>query len=136
MAPKPSFELITPEVLVEKARGLKAQGYRLVQIGATRLPGELELTYSFDRESELVNLRLAVPELDAGVPSISSVFWCAFLYENEMHDLFGLEAEGLAVNFHGNLYRTPVKFPFGSTRAPVANPGGPATPQVAPNSHP
>ena len=27
---------------------LREQGYRLVQIGATRLPEQVELTYSFD----------------------------------------------------------------------------------------
>ena len=28
----------------------------------------------------------------------------------------------MAVDFHGNLYKTTVKFPFGSTKAPVAKP--------------
>jgi len=145
MAPQLSFEIVASDVLLEKVRSLKALGYRLVQIGATRLPGEFELTYSFDREAALVNLRLVLPGHETKVPSITSVFWSAFLYENELHDLFGLEPQGLAVDFHGNLYRTSVKFPFGSTKPPSVKPAAPGVARadktdagrsVASNSHP
>ena len=51
-------------------------------------PEHVELTYSFDRDSQLANLRLQLPAAEARVPSISSIYWCAFLYENEIHDLF------------------------------------------------
>ncbi len=93
-----------------------------MQISATRLPEHVELTYSFDRDRQLANLRLQVPAAEARVPSISSIYWCAFLYENEMHDLFNLQVDGMAVDFHGHLYETAVKFPFGSTKAPAAKP--------------
>jgi ech hydrogenase subunit D len=56
------------------------------------------------------------------VPSISSIYSCAFLYENEMHDLFELQVDGMVVDFKGNLYKTAMKYPFGSTKAPVAQP--------------
>jgi len=118
-SPEQTFEPITIEALVGKVRALREQGHRLVQIGATRLPDQIELTYSFDLESRLTNLRLHVPAVEARIPSISSVYWCAFLYENEMHDLFNLQVDGMAVDFQGNFYRTTVKFPFGTTKAPV-----------------
>ena len=113
---------------------MRKEGYRLVQIGATRLPEHVELTYSFDRDLRLANLRLQVPAAEARVPSISSIYWCAFLYENEMHDLFNVQVEGMAVDFHGHLYETAVKFPFGSTKAPVAKPApaAAAAPSPAP----
>lgn len=117
-----TFEIIPVQALVDKVTGLRKQGYRLVQIGATRLPEHVELTYSFDRDRQLTNLRLQVPAAEARVPSISSIYWCAFLYENEMHDLFNLQVDGMAVDFHGHLYETAVKFPFGSTKAPVVKP--------------
>jgi ech hydrogenase subunit D len=118
--PETSVELITPDVLLERVRALKQDGWRLVQIGATRRPDEVELTYSFDLNSHLANLRLVLPGLEPKAPSISSVFWCAFLYENEIHDLFKVAIEGIAVDFQGNLYQTRVKFPFGTTKPPVA----------------
>lgn len=119
---QPTFEPILRDVLVQLARRMRQQGYRLVQIGVTRLPEQLELTYSFDLEGRLRNFRLHLPTAEPRVPSISGVYWCAFLYENEMHDLFGVQVDGMAVDFHGHLYQTAVKFPFGSAKAPVAKP--------------
>ena len=106
----------------------------MVQIGATRLPEQVELTYSFDRESQLVNLRFQIPAAGTPLPSITSIYWCAFLYENELHDLFNVQVDGMAVDFHGHLYETSVKFPFGSTKAPVVKPAPAAA--TAPPSAP
>jgi ech hydrogenase subunit D len=128
MSPEQTFEIITAEVLLDRVQALRQAGYRLVQIGATRLPEQVELTYSFDRDGRLANLRLQVPATAPRLPSISPIYWCAFLYENELHDLFGLQVDNLAVDFHGNLYKTTVKFPFGSTKPPVAK----AQPKAAP----
>ena len=121
------FEIIPVQALLEKVGEMRKQAYRLVQISATRLPDQLELTYSFDLDGRLVNFRLHIPDSNLRVPSISSIYWCAFLYENEMHDLFNLVVDGMAVDFHGTLYKTAVKFPFGSTKAPTAKPGATIT---------
>ncbi|SPE56501.1 EchD [Verrucomicrobia bacterium] len=117
MAQEQSFEIIPVDELLVKVEGLRRQNFRLVQISATRLAEQLELTYSFDLEHRLTNLRLHVPTGDAKVPSITGVYWAAFLYENELHDLFNLQVKGIAVDFQGTLYKTAVKFPFGSTKA-------------------
>lgn len=119
------FEPISVGQLLERVSSLRKLGYRLVQINATTLAEHLELTYSFDLDSALVNLRLQVPRETARVPSISSIYWAAFIYENEMHDLFKLDVDGMAVDFGGKFYNTAVKYPFGSTKAP-------AKPAVAP----
>ena len=116
------IETIPMQSLLERVGEMRKQGYRLVQIGATRLPEQVELTYSFDRENRLANLRFQVPAAGARLPSITSIYWCAFLYENELHDLFNVQVDGMAVDFHGHLYETSVKFPFGSTKAPVVKP--------------
>ena len=132
MSPEQTFEVIPADTLLERVRAFREQGWRLVQIGATRLPDQLELTYSFDRESRLANLRVALPGDEHKVPSISSIFWCAFVYENELHDLFGLQVSGMAVDFQGNFYKTAVKFPFGATKPVVDKPAAapaPAAPQ-------
>jgi ech hydrogenase subunit D len=135
MASLPSFELVSPETLLDKVRGAKEQGYRIVQIGATRLADQLEVTYSFDREAALLNFRLRLPAPGARLPSITSIFWCAFLYENELHDLFGIEVEGMAVDFHGNLYRTSVKFPFGCMKVPQPGPTAAAAKAAPASAH-
>jgi ech hydrogenase subunit D len=128
------LETIQLQALLERVGQLRKQGYRLVQIGATRLPEHVELTYSFDLEGSLTNLRLQVLAEGARLPSISSIYWCAFLYENEIHDLFNVQVDGMAVDFHGHLYETTVKFPFGSTKAPAAKSATavPTAPPAAP----
>ncbi len=121
------FEPVAVESLLERVRQMRQEGFRLVQIGATRLPDQIELTYSFDHDCVLSNLRIQLPAEGARIPSISSIYWCAFLYENEIHDLFDVQVDGIAVDFKGNLYQTTVKFPFGCTKAPAA----PAKPAAA-----
>jgi ech hydrogenase subunit D len=125
------IEIITVDTLLDKVRAKHEQGCRLVQMSATRLPGQVELTYSFDFDSKLTNLRLLLPGVDTHLPSISSIYGCAILYENEIHDLFNVKVDGLTVDFHGNFYKTAVKFPFGdnvaacasNTTAPAPNTG-------------
>ncbi|HZL44378.1 MAG TPA: NADH-quinone oxidoreductase subunit C [Verrucomicrobiae bacterium] len=117
-----TLEIIPLETLLDRVRGMRAKGYRLVQIGATRLPEQVEMTYSFDLKNSLANLRFHVPAAEARIPSISSIYACSFLYENELHDLFNIQVEGMSVDFKGNFYKTAVKYPFGSTKAPAAQP--------------
>ncbi len=104
-------EIITKDDLVKKVSELKADGFRLVQIGCTRME-DIEVNYSFDRAHSFLNLRLAVPREGAELPSISGIYWNAFLYENEMHDLFGISVKDIAVDYEGNFYRMAVKTPF------------------------
>ncbi len=127
------IELITVENLREKAAEMRRQGRRLVQISATRLPEAVELTYSFDLDRQLSNLRLTLPGKDACLPSISSIYGCAILYENEIHDLFNVRVDGLTVDFQGNFYKTSVKFPFGTIKTPApAASSAPAAPAATP----
>ncbi len=118
---------ITVAELVDAAAGFKAQGYRLVQIGCVKEPvgdcpaESLELIYSFDRGYELRNLRLVL-EPEAAVPSITDSYGCAFLYENEIHELFGLNITGINVDFGGTLYKVAKPRAFN----PAAAQGGAA----------
>jgi ech hydrogenase subunit D len=124
MKQKQTLEVIEVCALLERVRAFRERGARLVQICATALPGQFELTYSFDTDGGLAGLRAHVPSGNPRVPSIAAIYPCAFLYENEMHDLFNINVEGMIIDFHGNLYNTTVKFAFGATKppAPKSNP--------------
>ena len=132
MTQEQTLEMIAVEALLDRVRGLREKGFRLVQISATPLPDQLELTYSFDLDGRLSNLRLHLSAVEPRVPSISSIYGCVVLYENEMHDLFNIQVDGMAVDFHGNFYRTAMKYPFGSTQAPTAKPLAQPAPTPAP----
>ena len=97
--------------LVGMVAQLFAEGYRLVQIGCSTLPGTYELNYSFDKDYRFKNLRITAAPGEE-VPSISVIYPNAFLYENEIHDLFGVAVKNIAIDYHGTLYRTTVKVPF------------------------
>jgi len=108
-----------------------AEGYRLVQIGCTTLQSAYELNYSFDRDYRFKNLRMTVAP-DEEVPSISVIYPNAFLYENEIHDLFGLLVKDIAIDYRGALYRTAIKTPFSVEHVKVPEPPKPkaeASPQ-------
>jgi ech hydrogenase subunit D len=123
--PQPT-ETVTPERLLELVKILHADGHRLVQIGATAMPdGGVELNYSFDGGGRFLNLRLPLPAAGLTAPSITGVYFCAFAYENEIHDLFGVRVEGNRLDFKGNFYRIAKKAPFLKKPPPPAQP--PAT---------
>ena len=113
MSEKQEIREIAVDKLFDTVKDFSTQGYRLVQISCTKLGENLELNYSFDKEYAFVDLKLIVP-MNAEIPSVSELYWCAMLYENEIHDLFGLKINGMAIDFKGNLYKTTVKTPFGS----------------------
>lgn len=121
------IEVITADTLRARATAKRQEGHRLVQVSATRLPEHVELTYSFDLNRQLTNLRLLLPGKDTCLPSISAIYGCAILYENEIHDLFDVHVDGLTVDFKGNFYKTKVKFPFGSLKTPCAVAAAPGT---------
>lgn len=97
--------------LLEEVLSCKNQGCRLVQICATKIPEGFELSYSFAVFEKFLTLRLHIAE-DVVIPSITTIFAPAFLYENEMKDLFGVKIEHISVDYGGNFYRTSIKTPF------------------------
>lgn len=124
--------LVTADTLVAKVYEMRDSGHRLVQIGATPLKDVVELNYSFDREGRFTNLRLQVPAATARVPSVSGAYWCAFIYENELHDLFKIQVDGIAVDFKGEFYKMAVRFPFASPPPVPSDPPTAAPTTAAP----
>jgi len=97
--------------LVGAVAQLYAEGYRIVQIGCSTLENGYELNYSFDKDYRFKNLRLTVVP-DEEVPSVSVIYPNAFLYENEIHDLFGVPIRNITIDYRGTLYQTAIKTPF------------------------
>jgi ech hydrogenase subunit D len=91
---------------------LRHEGWRLVHISATPAGEQVEINYGFDRQGAYQTLRVTVSAAEPRVPSISRIYWAAFVYENEMHDLFNVQVEGMAVDFHGRFIKTATPFPF------------------------
>jgi ech hydrogenase subunit D len=99
--------------LIGNVEQCRDEGYRLAQIGCTKVgDNAFEINYSFDKDFVLKNLRITVTA-ETEVPSITGMYWGAFAYENEMHDLFGIQVKGINIDFKGTFIRTAIKHPFG-----------------------
>jgi hypothetical protein len=75
------------------------------------LPGVFEIAWAFALDGQFETIREQIVPGDA-VPSISDFFGAAFLYENEIRELFGINVTGIGVDLRGQLYQTATKVPF------------------------
>lgn len=113
MIKEPRLEELLLSELLAKTKTMFEEGYRLAQIGCTKTATHFELTYSFDKALEFVTykLKISIDQPDE-IPSISAIYPNAFLYENEIHDLFGLTITHISIDFQGSFYHTSIKTPF------------------------
>jgi ech hydrogenase subunit D len=98
-----NVKIISVQELLHEVQSLQYDGCRLIT--ATCIDnndGTLDLYYHFDKNYELSNLKLTVPRGSA-IPSISKIYFCAVLVENEMKELFGLNVENMAIDYGGHL---------------------------------
>lgn len=106
-----SVKLLEPVEVLAKTLKLKNEGYRFVAISCTKIEEGLEITYSFDKDYELENLRIVVKD-DDEIESVSCFFTSAFLYENEMKELFGIRVRNILLDYDDNFYKKAKKTPF------------------------
>jgi ech hydrogenase subunit D len=92
------------ETLVGEVAKIKVLGYRLVTLSCVeRDEDTFDIFYHFDKNLTLKHFKLNVSK-GVPVPSITPVYFAAFLVENEMQDLFGIAFEGLALDYERTLY--------------------------------
>ncbi len=106
-----TLEEITVGDLIPKVHALKAEGWRIIQVLAVSGPEANELTYSFGLGMQFKLLRFRVGS-EQTVPSITPVYVAAYLYENEIRDLFGVKIERIAVDWLGKVYDVKGDKPF------------------------
>lgn len=101
------------ETLLERVAELRRDGHRLCIIDAVAVPAEgaVDITWTFEKGGKLAHLRERVAA-GAEVPSVSGLYPFAYLYENELRELFGVVVTGLNVDLKGQLYQTSTKIPM------------------------
>lgn len=102
---------INKDELLSKVKELYADGYRLVQMCCAQAD-TLYADYSFDKEKHFINFRVRLPDENPELPTISKIYLAAFTYENEIHDLFGVKIDDIAIDFKGKFYRKEEETPF------------------------
>ena len=95
---------VSREALIGEVAKIKVQGYRFVTLSCMERDGEnFDIFYHFDKNLMLKHFKLSIAK-GVPVPSITPVYYAAFLVENEIQDLFGIAFEGLALDYERTLY--------------------------------
>jgi ech hydrogenase subunit D len=95
----------TPDSVVGETARMAAGGYRFVTMSCVAAGnGKIDVLYHFDKDFEMKHFRLSVTEGDT-IPSISRIYFAAFLVENEIQDLFGIRVEGMVIDYENTFYR-------------------------------
>ncbi len=85
---------------------LNYRKYRFVTCScADNKDGTFDLFYHFDKENKLVTVKIKVTQ-DDEIPSITDLYFCAFLVENEIKELYGLNIVDIAIDYGGKMYMT------------------------------
>ena len=105
------FRPVTAAELSGHVQDLIGDGYRLGQICGTTVAEGCEILYSFDKDHTLVNLQVVVPDGE-DLTSITNICWSAFIYENEIQDLFGVKFKHSVLDYGGKLYKVTEPTPW------------------------
>lgn len=94
------------------AADMKERGYRYVQMLAVNTDDGLDLQYAYMLGADLKMFTVKGVKKGTKIPSITDIFLEAFVFENEAHDLFGAQIEGIAIDFGGKFYHVAMSEPM------------------------
>ena len=106
------IESAETENLLAIAQDSKTAAFRLVQICATAAGDSLEVLYTFEKENILKNYKFTIGAAAPELQSVTMVYPYAFIYENEMHDLFGITFKNLGLDYGGKFFKIAEETPW------------------------
>lgn len=106
------FITLDKSEILDDAKQRCLGGWRYVQILAVNCDGSVDLVYSYMLDGRLENVVVHDVTRQDEIKSISEVYFEAFVCENEIHDLFGVSFDGIAIDFLGNFYKVANEYPM------------------------
>lgn len=106
------FSPVRLDGLLALAEQKKNDGYRFVQMLCVNTDNGIDLIYTFAKGSLMENYTIEGVSSDSEVPSVSDFYLSAFPFENEAHDLFGVNITGMVIDFNGNFYKVAMDKPM------------------------
>lgn len=97
-----SVEVVPLCDLLPVVQRLSDEGHRLVSITGSDDGDHFDLLYHFDLDLALRHLRLRLPKGEE-LPSISRIYYCAFVPENELQDFYGIKVAGTVIDYEGHM---------------------------------
>lgn len=109
-----SFVDLPLEELLTRVQTLKHEGIRFVQMCAETTEQGIDLLYTFYDETTQNALNLCVYGIDESsrVPSIQGLYFAAFSYENEAHDLYGVRFVNMKLDSGGHFFNLATSEPM------------------------
>lgn len=109
-----SFVDLPLEELLTRVQTFKHEGIRFVQMCAETTEQGIDLLYTFYDETTQNALNLCVYGIDESsrVPSIQGLYFAAFSYENEAHDLYGVRFVNMKLDFGGHFFNLATSEPM------------------------
>ncbi len=100
-----NLNIIEKDSLLDEVEKMRESGARLIVMTCVDLGNQFEISYYFSMlpSVEAKILRLTINE-EEELPSITGIYLCALLNENEFQEFYGLKIKGLAVDYEGNLF--------------------------------
>lgn len=107
-----TFKTISLDELEKTANDKKENGWRYVQTLAVKVDNGTDIIYSFMKDGAMENIKIQNVKDTDTVKSITDFFIEAFVWENEIHDLFNINFEGIAIDFKGKFYNVATDAPM------------------------
>jgi hypothetical protein len=99
--------IVSKAELVSEAQGMRAQKARFATATCLDLGDRFEVIYHFEFEDSagfVKHIKVNIGKEET-LPSISGIYLCAALIENEMQDQFNIKISGLAIDFQKRFIR-------------------------------
>lgn len=98
-----NLEEISKESLLGYVQKMLYNGYRFITTTCVdNGDGTVDLLYHFDKKMTMKQVKVTIKKEDE-IPSISRIYFCAILVENEMKELFGLNINNIAIDYGGHM---------------------------------
>lgn len=91
---------VTRDTVLDAVSAKIPQGFRFVTMTCVDCGDAFDIIYHFDKDYVLHNIRLKLAKGET-LRSISGVCFAAAIVENEIKDLFGINVDGLVLDYEG-----------------------------------
>ena len=108
-----TFTDLELSALRETGEKLAADGWRGVQtLCINNDDNTVDIVYTFAKDGVYENYCIYGVDHEVEVPSLQDLFLNLFPFENEAHDLFGVNMVGMVLDFQGAFYDVSVNEPM------------------------
>ena len=110
------FEDISIDDILSVAEREHEAHSRFVQVLCINGEEGIDMVYSYQKTADqgyaVHNYRVHGVKPETHIPSVTKFYLVAFPFENEAHDLFGVQVDDIAIDFKGGFYKVAMDKPM------------------------